>query len=150
MNNNIFAFDLGTTTGWAVRSDDVIQFGSNNFSPKRGEGCGIRFLRFRQWLNRLLETNTKPDVILYEVVMAHKGADAAHIYGGFQAILTECCELNSIPYQGIPVGTIKKRFTGKGNANKEAMIAEAKQRGFDVKDDNAADAVAILLCGMID
>ena len=29
----------------------------------------------------------------------------------------------SIPYQGVPVGTIKKHATGKGNAGKDEMIA---------------------------
>ena len=35
--------------------------------------------------------------------------------------------------------------TGKGNANKDAMIAAARARGFTPTDDNEADAIAILL-----
>lgn len=38
---------------------------------------------------------------------------------------------------------VKKLFTGNGNADKEAMIAEAKKRGFDPKDDHQADAIGI-------
>ncbi len=30
--------------------------------------------------------------------------------------LTAWCEHHNIPYQGVPVGTIKKHATGKGNA----------------------------------
>jgi hypothetical protein len=50
-----------------------------------------------------------------------------------------------VPYQGVPVGTIKIHATGKGNAPKEAMVAAARARGFSPSDDNEADAIAILL-----
>ena len=67
-------------------------------------------------------------------------------YGGWLAILEVWCEQNSVAYQGVPVGTIKRHATGKGNAPKEAMMAPpAKARGFSPADDNEADAIAILL-----
>ena len=50
-----------------------------------------------------------------------------------------------MPYQGVPVGSIKKHATGKGNADKAAMIDAARARGFSPADDNEADAIAILL-----
>ena len=74
----------------------------------------------------------------------HAGVDAAHAYGGFMAHLTAWCEHHQIPYQGVPVGTIKKHATGKGNASKAEMIAAAKARGHDPVDDNHADALALL------
>jgi Holliday junction resolvasome RuvABC endonuclease subunit len=60
------------------------------------------------------------------------------------ATLTSWAELRGIPYEGVPVGTIKRHATGKGNADKEAMIAAARERGFSPADDNEADAIAIL------
>ncbi|PIE08965.1 MAG: hypothetical protein CSA73_01055, partial [Rhodobacterales bacterium] len=60
------------------------------------------------------------------------------------ATLTAWAELRGAPYQGVPVGTIKKHATGKGNAPKQAMIAAAQARGFRPADDNEADAIAIL------
>ena len=75
----------------------------------------------------------------------HAGTDAAHIYGGFLATLTAWCERESVAYQGVPVGTIKRFATGKGNAPKDAMIAAVRARGFSPADDNEADAIAILL-----
>ena len=51
----------------------------------------------------------------------------------------------AIPYQGVPVGTIKRLITGKGNADKAAVIAAVRARGFSPADDNEADAIAILL-----
>ena len=68
------------------------------------------------------------------------------MYGGFLAHLTAWCEKRAVPYQGIPVGTIKRAATGKGNANKEAMVAAMRARGYDPETDNDADALALLLC----
>jgi Holliday junction resolvasome RuvABC endonuclease subunit len=70
--------------------------------------------------------------------------DAAHAYGGFMAHLTAWCEHHQIPYQGVPVGTIKKHATGKGNASKDEMIAAMKALGHSPTDDNEADALALL------
>jgi hypothetical protein len=50
-----------------------------------------------------------------------------------------------IAYQGVPVGTIKRFIVGKGNADKAAVLAAVRARGFFLKDDNDADAIAILL-----
>lgn len=55
------------------------------------------------------------------------------------------CEGHGIPYQGVPVGTIKRFATGKGNAPKDAVIAAMRARGFAPADDNEADALALLL-----
>ena len=45
---------------------------------------------------------------------------------------------------GVPVGTIKRHATGKGNANKDAMIAAVRSWGYTPVDDNEADALALL------
>ena len=56
----------------------------------------------------------------------------------------EWLEDKNIPYSGVPVGTIKKHVTGKGNANKQAIINAVRGLGFDPRDDNEADALALL------
>ena len=80
----------------------------------------------------------------FEEVRRHAGVDAAHAYGGFMAHLTAWCEHHQIPYQGVPVGTIKKHATGKGNASKDQMIGAVRLRGHAPADDNEADAIALL------
>ena len=82
---------------------------------------------------------------MYEQVRNHAGIDAAHAFGGWLAILTAWCEHHGIAYQGVPVGTIKRFIAGKGNADKAAVIAAVRARGFHPADDNEADALAILL-----
>ena len=141
----ILALDLGTTTGWAMRlADGAVVSGTMEFKPGRYEGGGMRFLRFRSWLDHLEFAAKKIDLLHFEEVRRHAGTDTAHIYGGFLAHLTAWCELKHIPYQGVPVGTIKRHATGKGNAGKEAVIAAMRSKGFNPEDDNEADALAIL------
>ncbi len=172
----IIAIDPGTQCGYAYTDDGKVhveQSGVWNLKPRRHEGGGMRFLRFRKHLHELFEDPfdkclysgeldwTPTVAVFYEEVRRHAGTDAAHIYGGLVGILSGLCdEMGGIAYQGIPVGTIKKRATGKGNANKEAMVNAANRHflGYQmeegepppmfIKDDNQADALWVLQCGI--
>jgi hypothetical protein len=155
----ILALDLGTTTGWALRSaNGPVAHGFVSFKSQRYEGGGMRYLRFGRWLADMLalsgqqsgsqtgsQTNlTGIGAVYFEEVRRHLGVDAAHVYGGLLATLTAWCEHHQIPYQGVPVGTIKRHATGKGNAGKAEVIAAMKALGHPVSDDNEADALALL------
>jgi len=143
---SILALDLGSTTGWAIRNNRCrILHGTAEFRPTRYEGGGMRYLRFGKWLDQTLDVTGGIDAVYFEEVRRHIGTDAAHVFGGLLATLTSWCEGHGIPYQGVPVGTIKRYATGKGNADKAAMIAAVRARGFEPADDNEADAIAILL-----
>ena len=145
-NTTILALDLGTTTGWALQQrDGSITSGTQAFKPGRYEGGGMRFLRFKRWLNELHGLAPALGTVYFEEVRRHQGMDASHVYGGFLAHLTAWCEHAGVPYQGVPVGTIKRFATGRGNATKEAVIAAVRARGFAPADDNEADALALLL-----
>ena len=145
MQNTILALDLGTQTGWALMGrDGHITSDSESFKPQRFEGGGMRYLRFKRWLTEVKQCAEGIDQVAFEEVRRHVSTDSAHAYGGFMATLTAWCEHHQIPYQGVPVGTIKKHATGKGNAGKPEMIAAAKARGFNPIDDNEADALALL------
>ncbi len=142
----VLALDLGTTTGWALRGQDGrVTSGTMTFKPSRFEGGGMRFLRFRGWLAEVAALSGGITRIAFEEVRRHVSTDSSHAYGGFLATLTAWCEQESIPYQGVPVGTIKRFATGKGNADKATMIAAVRARGFAPADDNEADAIALLL-----
>ena len=148
-NDAVLALDLGTITGWALRGrDGTASSGTVSFRPDRFEGGGMRYLRFKHWLTELKSTASIIDAVYLEEVRRHAGTNAAHIYGGFLAHVTAWCEHHGIPYQGVPVGTIKRHVTGKGNASKEAVIAAVCGRGFVPADDNEADAIALLLWAM--
>ena len=104
----------------------------------------MRYLRFKRWLTEIKQSCEQIDAVYFEEVRRHIGVDSAHAYGGFMATLTAWCEHHQIPYQGVPVGTIKKHATGKGNASKGEMIAAAREIGLNPETDDEADALALL------
>ncbi len=147
----ILAIDPGTKCGYAYCTDGHSMFASLSgvwdLSTRRHEGSGMRYVRLLRFLGEV-----EPELVVYEEVRRHLGTDAAHIYGGIVATSQGYCERFAIPYCGVPVGTVKKRATGKGNADKAAMIAAARARFGDVADDNQADALFILdayLAGLV-
>ena len=137
------ALDLGTKCGWAVFDGDTpIASGTwilQSDRQRRFEGGGMKWLRFRELLNQVPAV----DRVALEEVRRHAGTDAAHAYGGALAVVTAWCEERKIPYEAVPVASIKKHATGKGNAKKDVMIEAAKKRGWEVVDDNHADALWI-------
>ena len=163
-SRTILALDLGTRTGWAVlpRSGRIAS-GVTEFRPgrhrdrccdpvlaqerpitDRAMGAGMAFLRFEKFLADLNRDAGPFDAVVFEEVRAHAGTLAAQVYGGFLAHLTAWCERKTAPYLGVPVATIKRHVTGKGNAAKEDVIRAVQARGFLPKDDNEADALALL------
>jgi Holliday junction resolvasome RuvABC endonuclease subunit len=141
----VLALDLGTTTGFMVKTAEGVEaHGIWKNKGGRFEGGGMRFLRFRGHLDEVHRI-TPIAAVFYEEVRRHRGTDAAHIYGGMLAVLTAFCEEHGIAYEGVPVGAIKKHVTGKGNADKRQMIAAVQKLGYSaVVDENEADAIAIM------
>ena len=136
----ILGIDPGTKCGYAK---SLFESGVWDLSVGRHEGGGMRFVKLRNYLAKACEGVA---LVVYEEVRGHKGTDAAQVYGGIVAIISEHCEFKDIPYQGVPVGSIKKFATGKGNSNKEVMLAAARERWPEVNivDDNQADALFLL------
>jgi hypothetical protein len=144
--STVIALDLGTITGFALRAADTNAVsGTVSFRPSRYDGGGIRYLRFRAWLDSIAEDTGSISAVYYEEVRRHLSTDAAHVHGGLLATLTAWCEQRSIAYQGVPVGTIKRFVAGRGNADKAAVIKAIRARGYSPVDHNEADAIAILL-----
>ena len=139
---NILALDLGTTMGWAGIENGKVSSGSVNFKPNHFDSAGCRFSRFTRWLNE--NHRSTFDEVVYEAVRGHKGTIAGQTYGGFMATLQMWCDAQGLPYEGVDVGTIKKFATGSGNASKLSMIEAMEKRGHRLKDDNQADALALL------
>lgn len=102
----------------------------------------MKWLRFRGLLEQVGQM-AKVECVVLEEVRRHLGVDAAHAYGGALAVVTEWCEARHIPYEGVPVATIKKHATGKGNAKKPEMMAAASSKwpAMKLEDDNHADAL---------
>jgi Holliday junction resolvasome RuvABC endonuclease subunit len=143
----VLAIDIATRTGFAIlRADGSIESGVMTFAIARHEHEGHRFIRFRHWLMEVKHAHETLERIAFENVV-HVGegqAYAAQLYGGFRACMLMFCAHHGIPQAAYNVGTIKKAWTGQGNAKKDQMVARCKELGFNPRDDNEADAIALL------
>lgn len=144
------ALDLGTKCGWAVFADgQPIASGTwilQSDRQRRFEGAGMKWLRLRTHLDEIEDLDGRGiDRVAIEEVRRHMGVDAAHAYGGALAVVTAWCEHNLVPYEGIPVASIKKHATGKGNAKKPVMMEAARVRwpAITLESDDHADALWI-------
>lgn len=143
----ILAIDPGTNCGWCLReASGRMTSGVWDLAPKRHEGAGMRLIRLRTYLAEIAKAGL-PAMVAYEEVRRHAGTTAAHVYGEIVGKIREWCEDNKVPYVGVPVATVKRTATGKGNADKEAMIDAALRKwprtndcDFQRYDDNEADA----------
>ncbi|MGU9992726.1 hypothetical protein D0839_16330 [Bordetella avium] len=146
INIGLLALDLGTKTGYALRRrDGRITHGTEVFTPRSSWTPGQKWQRYRAWLSRMI-TDHAVGIIAFEDVKAHgkSGVLAAHAYGGYRAMLEMVADQHNIELVPVGVGVVKKHWTGKGNADKAAMVAQAKARGYRPETDNDADALAIL------
>ncbi len=142
---NILALDLGTQLGWALRSRGVRASGSESFAPRRNDGPGQRWVKFRRFLSDRA-ADAELGAIYYErpILMTTNGPATVLMFGGFEAHLELWAELNRVPLHDVNVSTIKKHWTGKGNAKKPDMLRVCAERGLKPSDDNEADALALL------
>jgi Holliday junction resolvasome RuvABC endonuclease subunit len=145
----VLVLELDTSLGWAISTDGgAITSGMLSLKPSRWDGGGMRYLRFRRWLEEVVASAGGFERIAYEEVRRHLGVDAAHVYGGLMATLTAWAEHRGIPYEAIPVGTWKRLLTGKGNADKASVLAAVRALGHVVETEDQADAVGILLAAV--
>jgi len=125
----ILGLDTGTKTGWCVYDSEngVIESGVQDFSKKRGESNGLMFLRFRKWMQYILDIQ---DIQLVGYERAHfRGGAATEIGVGLQTRVQEECAGHDPVIEAAPVhtGTLKKWACGHGKASKEDMARKSIQ-----------------------
>lgn len=141
---SILALDLSTATGWAAgRPDGSPRFGTQRFPG--GEDLGRSLQAFEDWLVGMIAVE-QPAVVVFEAPILNGGktslATARLLY--CLAGLTELvCRKAQVQCREANLMTVKKFWAGSGRADKPAMIAAAKRYGFDVRNPDEADAVAV-------
>lgn len=143
--------DLGTQTGWALLANGIVTSGTVGFQTYKGcksrpaDHAGQVFINFQRWLRGRIQDD-KPTEIAYEDVYRWSSGDAAKLYCGLRAFLLANGALYGLPVTGYSPSMVKKYWTGKGNSDKDAMMAETKRRfpALRLSDSNEADALAIL------
>jgi Holliday junction resolvasome RuvABC endonuclease subunit len=144
---NILALDLATRSGWALLEAGRIESGIETFDVKRGESPGMRYVRFNRWLDEfVLHSSTAlPRVELIVFEQAHqRGGAATEVAAGFSTRVLEFCAEHGIEHASVHTASLKKWTTGKGNADKAAMLEAVSRRWKRVDTDDEADAVALL------
>jgi hypothetical protein len=129
----ILALDLGTKTGWALADDDLISSGTwvlatrGEIAKQAKEGkdrcCDRRF----KLLQALIRDQFPLGAIYFEDVEFSTFTYQTQLWAGFRTVVSLMYP-NRVPkVVAVPVGTLKKFATGKGNASKE-MMAQSLQR----------------------
>jgi crossover junction endodeoxyribonuclease RuvC len=136
---NILALDPATHCGWATRT----AYGVWNLSVKKDESDGMRLIRLKSKLLEILKTEGIELVVFERPGGLH--TNPIMVQSQIQGTIMLVCEENKIQYRAYSSGEIKKFATGKGNANKYAMILAAEKKyGYKGDDDNEADALHLL------
>ncbi|MEP6755177.1 MAG: hypothetical protein ABJA67_06735 [Chthonomonadales bacterium] len=147
MSETILALDMATTCGWA---DNHGNSGVCRLQGKGKQSDGYKFRSFLMFLEHTRiecrEFDRPIKFIAFEQVRRHMGVQAAHVYGGFLAVLQSFCDMHEVEYRGFSVQDIKIFATDKGNASKDEMMAAARVKWPEVNiiDDNHADALWLL------
>jgi Holliday junction resolvasome RuvABC endonuclease subunit len=135
----ILAIDQASHCGWALSKD---LYGVWDLTTKKDEDMGMKLIRFRNKLKEVC-TSEGVEMIVYERVAGMHTASIIHA-AKMVAIIETFCTENSINYTAFSAQEVKKFATGKGNANKDAMVKAAQEKyGYPGTDDNIADALHI-------
>lgn len=139
----ILALDLGTNLGYCVEENGKITLsGCINLGNKEE-----RVRNFINFLQDIYDSNNL-ELVYYEKVTFSTNTYADQFHGLMKGTLESFCYERKITCHGIPVQTIKKVFTGKGNASKMAMVHYAELlTGSKIYNDNEADAIGVLYTG---
>lgn len=142
--NTALSLDLGTFMGWASYDNGKYEYGTVNFSIEPySENMILKSFQLKKWLQQKINS-LSPEIIVYEQVLTHKGYKANKTYNSFENTVSANCLLSQIPMKAVPVTRIKKFAAGSGAAPKSEMIEAVKRMGHMPKDDNQADALALL------
>lgn len=135
----ILAIDQASNCGWCC-GDNL--YGCWDFRTRKDESAGMKMIRFRSKLREVIEAE-RIELVVYERVAGQHAAAIIHS-AKMVAIIETMCEELGIQYIAYSAGEIKRFATGKGNANKLAMIEAAKKKhGYEGDNDNEADAIFI-------
>lgn len=152
----VIAIDPGTRCGWAYTDAYRVepdQSGVWDLSPPKGRR-GARCMWLADRLDELIGERSGHEVaVYYEDVKGQKSLYAAQCYGSLVGAIESTCERRGVAYDSFHTSAVKIRATGKGNADKAAMVAafaDEYGREFPLKENDRVDALYILALGLED
>ncbi|MGP9819220.1 hypothetical protein ACTZWW_04325 [Salinarimonas sp. NSM] len=146
----IIALDLAHSTGWASGAPDADpRFGTLQL-PKTGDEIGRFLALFEDWLLDLI-TVESPALVVFEAPLLTRGnttPTVARKLMGLANATEVACYRRDVRCEQANLATVKKAFAGHGRAEKHEMVAAARARGWDVRNDNEADACGLWFCAV--
>lgn len=143
MTSRVLALDPATRTGWAFAREpftDRSRRGVLNLAEHAGNR-GALFVAFRRSLHELVDIH-RPELVLYETPTL-RNFTSIRLQFGLCALIEALAYDCSLMVASQGPTTIKAWATGKGNADKHAMLAAARR--LELPHDGHDDADAQLL-----
>lgn len=138
-SKKIIAVDFGCSMGVARILPSGLQYETVNLSKMNRKRN--KFRNYYEWMAGQLQNC---ELLVVEEVRNHMGILAAHQWGYWYYTACVLCETVNVELVSIPVKTIKKSFTGNGNATKEQVLQRCKDLKCNPDSYDAADAIAIM------
>jgi len=133
--------------GYAIadtNTNQVITFG--HLTNKSSEGIYKRIDKNLQFFLALILKHQIQAVWL-ELPAYSRRQKSHDMLTAQQGIFKFALYKRNIPVYGISITDIKKHVTGKGTASKDEMLESIKAQGYQVLNDDEADAIGIYLTG---
>jgi len=144
----LLAIDPGRLTGWAAIAgpEDEVESGTVEMI---GANTGAKMLSARLRFYNMID-HYQPALLYIEdgFVPKHMDKNSTMMLFGYRCILEMEAHKAGIPLRALKPSTIKHQVAGKGSADKAQMMAAVRFLGYDPKDDNEADSLALLECAM--
>lgn len=164
----ILGLDLGSRIGWSIiecgesyreTEHGFLDLVDGDTSSKRSQsvkkiaacygtdarGYDPRPVKLFRVVQELIEKYQITD-IAFEDVQFHNSTAQSHLWASLRGVMWAAAGDRPIGWHAIPVGTIKKFATGRGDASKTMMMNALLGLGLCITDDNEADAIWVGLC----
>jgi len=133
--------------GYAIAdtyANQVITFG--HLTNKSSEGVYSRIDKNLQFFLALIP-KYQIEAVWLELPAFSRRQKSHDMLTAQQGIFKFALYKRNIPVYGISISDIKKHVTGKGTATKDEMVEAIKAQGYQVLNDDEADAIGIYLTG---
>lgn len=143
---SILALDLATRTGWAVRLAGAATHYNHGFLDLGADGAKDRAAkgeRLMKHMRQLIDAYQVKTVVIEQPIFIQSNFDSARLAHGLFMVAELIARGRGCRVYEVNAMTLKKAWTGSGKADKPRMIEVARANGFDIKDDNEADALAL-------
>lgn len=140
----LIALDLATVTGWARLRGEEITYGTY-LLPSTGKDVGRFLAPFHDWLMLFA---ADADCVVFEAPFAGKSQDVARKLLALAGMTEYVCYVLKARCYDEDIKTVTKLFCGRcpprRQEKKALTILTCKQMGWSPKNDDEADALALL------